>query len=154
MRGTLHFVAAADVRWILMLTSPKNIAGSANRRANLGLDDKALARCREIFIKILQGGKQKSRDEMYAALENAGIATQGQRGYHVLWNSALHGLICFASTIVIDGRVMGTWKRTIKKAGIEIVVAPFTALSKAEKKRFAGAVNRYGTFLNRPVHVL
>lgn len=98
MRGTLHFVAAADVRWILMLTSPKNIAGSANRRANLGLDDKALARCREIFIKILQGGKQKSRDEMYAALENAGIATQGQRGYHVLWNSALHGLICFAAT--------------------------------------------------------
>ena len=284
MRGTLHFVAAADVRWMLMLTSPKNIAGSASRRANLGLDDKTLARCREIFIKILQGGKQKSRDEMYAALENAGIATQGQRGYHVLWNSALHGLICFAattdkeqtfalldewvaptpdktrdealaelalryfvsrgpatlqdftwwsglsagearigfeaiksnlvqetvnkqgywmpadivvpqeqpstfalpgfdeyllgykdrsavldaahadkvcpggngmfaSTIVIDGRVVGTWKRTIKKMGVEIVAAPFTTLSKAEKKRFAAAANRYGTFLNRPVHV-
>ena len=60
----------------------------------------------------------------------------------------------FASTIVIDGRVAGTWKRTIKKAGIEIAVAPFTALSKAEKKRFAEAVNRYGTFLNRPVNVL
>lgn len=32
MRGTLHVVAAADLRWMLMLTSPKNLAGSASRR--------------------------------------------------------------------------------------------------------------------------
>lgn len=98
MRGTLHFVAAVDVRWILSLTSPKNIAGSVRRREALELDDKTLARCREIFIKTLQGGKQKSREEMYAALASAGISTEGQRGYHILWNAALHGLICFAAT--------------------------------------------------------
>ncbi len=84
MRGTLHFVAAADVRWMLMLTSPKNIAASATRR--------------EVFIKVLQGGKQKSRDAMYAA--------------------------------------------------------PFTALNKIEKKRFAEAAKRYGAFLNKPAHLL
>ena len=60
----------------------------------------------------------------------------------------------FASTIVIDGRVVGTWKRTIKKAGIEIVVTPFTTLSMAGKKRFAEAATRYGTFHNMPVKVL
>jgi len=97
MRGTLHFVAATDVRWLLALTSPRNIAGSARRRRQLDLDDKILGRCREIFVKALRGGRQKTRDELYALLERADIATAGQRGYHILWNSALHGLICFAA---------------------------------------------------------
>lgn len=285
MRGTLHVVAAQDVRWMLMLTSPKNIAGSASRRQNLELDDKTLARCREVFIKTLQGGKQKSREEMYAALAQAKISTDGQRGYHILWNMALHGLICFAatcdkeqnialldewvaptsvktreealaelasryffsrgpatmqdfiwwsglsagearlghdaikskllnetvakqsywmaadvvlpdeepgtfvlpgfdeyllgykdrsvvldavhaekvcpggngvfaSTIVINGRVVGTWKRVTKKTGIDITAIPFTSLSKADKKRFTDAANRYGAFHNMPVKVL
>ena len=34
MRGTLHFVAAADVRWMLDLLAPRNIAGSARRAAS------------------------------------------------------------------------------------------------------------------------
>ena len=285
MRGTLHFVAAQDVRWMLMLTSPKNIAGSASRRQNLELDDKTLARCREVFTKTLQGGKQKSREEMYVALTQAKISSDGQRGYHILWNCALHGLICsaatndkdqnfalvdewvaptqektreealaelasryftsrspvtlqdfiwwsglsaaearigldaikpklvqkavgkltywmpaditlpqdetgafalpgfdeyllgykdrsavldaahaeqvcpggngmFASTIVIDGRVVGIWKRIFKKAGIEITATPFTSLSRADKKRFTAAAQRYGAFHQLPVKVL
>lgn len=285
MRGTLHFVAAQDVRWMLMLTSPKNIAGSASRRQNLELDDKTLAHCREVFTKALQGGKQLSRDGMYAALAQAKISTEGQRGYHILWNCALHGLICFAatndkdqnfalidewiaptqektreealaelasryftsrgpatlqdfiwwsglsaaearlgldaiksklvqeavdkltywmptdmtipkeaprafalpgfdeyllgykdrsavldaahaeqvcpggngmfaSTIVIDGRVVGTWKRVFKKAGIEIAATPFASMSKVEKKRFTEAAERYGAFHQLPVKAL
>lgn len=97
MRGTLHVVAASDVRWMLSLTSPKNLSGSQKRRDALELDDKTLARCHQIFNKTLQGGKQKNRDEMYAALQAAGISVEGQRGYHILWNAALHGLICLAS---------------------------------------------------------
>lgn len=98
MRGTLHFVAAADVRWMLALTSPKNLAGAARRRQQLELDDATLARCRKLFTKALQGGKQLTRDELYALLERANISTATQRGYHILWDSALHGLICSAAT--------------------------------------------------------
>jgi len=279
MRGTLHIVAAADVRWILSLTSPGNIAGSLRRRQALELDDKTLFRCREVFAKTLQGGKQKSRDEMYAALENAGISTAGQRGYHILWNAALHGLICFAattnkeqtfalldewvapakakprdealaelalryftshgpvtladfiwwsglsagearagfeaiksnlvqetankqtywmpsditlpnnsasgfvlpgfdeyllgykdrsavldsthadkvcpggngvfaSTIVINGRVVGTWKRAIKKSSVEIIASPFSPLKKTERRAFDEAAERYAAFMS------
>lgn len=285
MRGTLHLVTAQDVRWMLMLTSPKNIAGSASRRNNLELDDKTLARCREVFSKALQGGKQLSRDGMYAALAQAKISTEGQRGYHILWSCALHGLIClaatgdkeqnfalleewvaptqektreealaelalryfssrgpatlqdfiwwsglsaaearlgldaiksslvqvavgklnywlpadtnmpqdipnafalpgfdeyllgykdrsvvldaehaekvcpggngmFASTVIIDGRVVGTWKRVFKKTGIEITATPFTDMSKSDKKRFTDAAQRYGTFHKMPVKVI
>ncbi|MDH2916079.1 MAG: crosslink repair DNA glycosylase YcaQ family protein, partial [Gallionella sp.] len=98
MRGTLHVVAAPDVRWMLSLTSPKNLTGSQRRRDALALDDKTLTHCHQVFTQTLQGGKQKSRDEMYAALEGAGISVEGQRGYHILWNAALHGLICLAAT--------------------------------------------------------
>ena len=32
MRGTLHFVAAKDIRWMLQLTASRAIAGAASRR--------------------------------------------------------------------------------------------------------------------------
>ncbi|MDD5028844.1 MAG: winged helix DNA-binding domain-containing protein [Rhodoferax sp.] len=284
MRGTLHVVAASDLRWMLMLTAPKNLAGSASRRRALALDDSTLARCREVFSQALQGGQQLSREGLYAALAQARISTERQRGYHILWNCALHGLIClattndkeqnfalvdewiaptppktrdealaelaaryflsrgpatlhdfiwwsglsaaearsglaaiqprlvsetvgqrtywlpadsrspkatpsafalpgfdeyllgyqdrsvvldaahaekicpggngvFAATLVIDGRVLGTWKRVFKKTGIDITATPFTHLSPAEAQGFAAAVQRYGAFDKLPVWV-
>ena len=36
MRGTLHFVASADVRWIIALLAPRLIAASAYRRRTAG----------------------------------------------------------------------------------------------------------------------
>lgn len=38
MRGNLHVVAASDVRWMLSLTSPKNLSDSQKRRDALELD--------------------------------------------------------------------------------------------------------------------
>lgn len=95
MRGTLHFVPAEDVRWMLELLTPKVIAGSARRHAELGLDEATFARSREVFARALQGGRQLTRGEMGAALEAAGIATAGQRLYHILWRLGQDGLICF-----------------------------------------------------------
>jgi len=31
MRGTLHFVAAQDIRWMLSLFAPRNISGNKTR---------------------------------------------------------------------------------------------------------------------------
>lgn len=97
MRGTLHFVAAEDVRWMLELMTPRVIAGSKARQQMLELDDTVFARCKEVFFEALQGGKQRTRDEMYQILERAGISNTGQRGYHILWRTAQDGLICFAA---------------------------------------------------------
>ncbi len=97
MRGTLHFVAANDVRWMLALLTPRVIAGSASRYRQLELDDTIVARSNEVFAKSLQGGKQLTRDEMLQSLEQANIATTGQRGYYLLGRSAQDGLICFGS---------------------------------------------------------
>ena len=56
----------------------------------------------------------------------------------------------FASTIVINGRVAGTWKRTIRKSAIEISATPFTPLTKAERNALAEAAESYATFMGMP----
>lgn len=97
MRGTLHFVAAADVHWMRALLTPRIIAGSAGRHQNLELNAAIFVRCEKIFIKALRGGKQLSRGAMCALLDKSHISTAGQRGYHILWRLAQEGLLCFGA---------------------------------------------------------
>ncbi len=94
LRGTLHFVAAADVRWMLKLLGPQIIASSAGRHRQLKLDEATFVRAEELFVEALQNG-HLTRDEMFKVLEKGGISPEGQRGYHILWYASLRGLICF-----------------------------------------------------------
>ncbi len=94
LRGTLHFVAAADVHWMLKLLGPQIITSSAGRHRQLKLDEAAFMRSEELFVEALQRG-QLTRDEMLKVLEKGGISPEGQRGYHILWQAALKGVICF-----------------------------------------------------------
>ncbi len=97
MRGTLHFVAAQDVRWLLQLLTPRQIQQAAGRYRQLALDDSLFAQSQAVFAKALQGGNELTRDELLQALEQASIATTGQRGYHLLGRAAQDGLICFGA---------------------------------------------------------
>ncbi|MCB0182020.1 MAG: AlkZ family DNA glycosylase, partial [Anaerolineae bacterium] len=95
MRGTLHFVAPEDVRWMLALLTPRIIARAARRHQQLELDEATFIQSETVFAKALQGGKPLTRPEIMAVLEQAGISTKGQRGYHMLWRAAQNGLICY-----------------------------------------------------------
>ena len=97
MRGTLHFVAPADVRWMLELLTPRVVQGSQGRLRQLGLDEKAIAASGEVVAKALQGGRQLTRNAIYELLEQANIAAGGQRGPHILGQLAQKGLICFGA---------------------------------------------------------
>lgn len=97
MRGTLHFVAPADVRWMLALLPPRVLSASKGRWRALELNDKIFAQSRRVFRQALHGGKQLTRDEMYQALERSKIRTASQRGYHLLWRNAQEGLICLGT---------------------------------------------------------
>jgi hypothetical protein len=282
MRGTLHFVAAADVRWMLDLLTPRTIALSEWRHKQLELDDRILTRIKDLFVGALLGGKQLPRDAMYRLLEAAHISTTGGRGIHILVRLSQEGLICFGAregkqqtfalldewapkarkmardealaelakryftshgpatlqdfvwwsglrtadaraglemakshlaqhandgqtywfdssmrtakdasptayllpaydeytvaykdrsavlnplygkqkntgngiffpTIVVDGQVVGTWKRTLKKSEVVITPGPFARLNEAETRAFAVAASRYGEFLDQAV---
>lgn len=95
MRGTLHFVAATDVRWMLKLLAPKGIARSANLYKQSGLDNKVLTKCRKVVLQMLMKEKQLSRADIYIRLEKAKIHTADQRGLHILGHLAQEGVVCF-----------------------------------------------------------
>jgi len=97
MRGTIHFVAAADVRWMLELLAPRVVQRTASRRAQLGLDEATIAASARVIAKALQGGKQLPRNAIYKLLEQADIATDSSRGLHILGRLAHDRLICFGA---------------------------------------------------------
>lgn len=94
LRGTIHFVVPADARWMLDLSAARVIKGSAGRWRQLGLDEATFAQSRPAVIRALEGGRRLERHALYAALEAAGISTEGQRGIHILGRLALEALIC------------------------------------------------------------
>jgi hypothetical protein len=97
MRGTIHFVAPADVRWMLELLTPRVVQNSQGRLRQLGLDAQIIAGSADVVGKALQGGQQLTRKQLYAVLEEAGIAAGDQRGLHILGQLAHNQLICFGA---------------------------------------------------------
>ncbi|MEO7913227.1 MAG: winged helix DNA-binding domain-containing protein [Roseiflexaceae bacterium] len=97
MRGTIHFVAAADVRWMLELLAPRVVQRTTSRRAGLGLDEKVIAASAKVLTSALEGGKQLTRPAIYELLAQAKIATDDSRGLHILGRLAHDRLLCFGA---------------------------------------------------------
>lgn len=95
MRGTLHFVAPADARWMVETLTPRIISSSATRQKQLELDEPTFVRAAQLFTKALRDHQVLPRTAMMALLEKNGISPAGQRGYHILWRLAQECLICF-----------------------------------------------------------
>jgi hypothetical protein len=94
LRGTYHFVAAEDLRWILAHLASRVVASAARRFEQFELDARTFRRSSTLLVKALQGGRSLPRRQLYAIFERAGIATRGNRGVHILWRFAQDGLIC------------------------------------------------------------
>jgi hypothetical protein len=95
MRGTLHFVAASDVRWMTKLLTPRVIQGARSRYRQLELDDRVFAKSARVAERSLAGGKVVRRDRLYEIWSGAGIQTHDSRGLHLLGFHAMTGLLCF-----------------------------------------------------------
>jgi hypothetical protein len=95
MRGTLHFIPAADARWMLELMTPRIMQGAAGRHRQLELDDAAFARSRTIVARALETKRILSRPALFAALERGGISTAGQRGIHIVQRLCMERMLCF-----------------------------------------------------------
>ncbi len=93
MRGTLHLLAAADLRWLIDLIGPRIINKNQRRYRQLELDEATLERSNSAIIAALADGKQLDRAALLTALEDQGIFTQGQRGYYMLNHASISGLI-------------------------------------------------------------
>src|SRR4029079_19390978 len=95
MRRTLHLVAGEDLRWMLRLLTPRQLALSAGRHRQLGLAEGDFARAGRLWMRALRGGARLTRAGAYEELRRGGVAPDGQRGIHVLADLAQQGLLCF-----------------------------------------------------------
>lgn len=97
LRPTWHFVAADDVRWMLALSAPQinTIVAPMNRL--VGLDADFLNKTNGIIAKALEGGRQRTREELMADIERAGIDTSGLRSAHIMFQAELDAIVCNGS---------------------------------------------------------
>lgn len=144
MRGTLHYVLPEDVRWMLKLLTPRVIASNAGRLAQLELDDGIVARCKELFERVLRGGEHLTRDGMYKALEKARISTANGRGLQILWRVAQEGGICFGARqgkqptfVLLDEWVPQTKPKERDEALADLAQRYFTSHGPATVQDFA-----------------
>ncbi|MET0302611.1 MAG: winged helix DNA-binding domain-containing protein [Microbacteriaceae bacterium] len=92
-RGTLHFVAAEDLGWMLSLTGERMTRAAAGRHRQLDLDEPQFDRARDAARDRLGGGEHASRRELLAEFEAAGVSIAGQRGVHLLGRLSYDGVL-------------------------------------------------------------
>ena len=55
----------------------------------------------------------------------------------------------FSPTLIIEGRVAGTWKRKLRRKQVDVAVRLFRTISAAEKRGLIEAADEYGRFVQR-----
>lgn len=126
MRGTIHWVAAQDARWMCELLAGRALRSAGARHRQLGITQAQLARAGELFEAHLT--EPMSRPDVMALLAAAGIDPSGQRGIHVLGHHCMTGLLCQgpilgkqASFVLIDAWVAGSLQ-PLREEAMSIVI--------------------------------
>jgi hypothetical protein len=134
MRGTLHFLPAEDVGWLIGLLGPRVLAGAPARRQQLGITDASVEEARLAAVGALSGNRRLRRGELLAALGDAGVDVTGQRGYHLLWYLSQTGTLCLGPTD--DGEQC--WVLVEEWLGPQRTLEPDEALHRLADRFFRG----------------
>jgi hypothetical protein len=94
MRPTWHFVAPADIRWLLALTGPRVNRVCSHYYRKAGLDEKILTRSRRTIERALRDGQHLTRPELGAALRRIGIDVRGTDLAFVVLRMELDCVVC------------------------------------------------------------
>lgn len=93
IRGTLHFVSPADVRWMAAFVKPRILSKYTGRYKELGLDDAVVTKSFTVFEKAL-ASSALTRKELEVLLVKNGIPVTSDRMNHFLSRAALDQVIC------------------------------------------------------------
>jgi hypothetical protein len=144
MRPTWHFVAPADIRWVLELTSARvhRFNGSYYRKS--GLDKSIFEKSNEIIRRAFKGNKQLTRSELDAYLKAAKIPTQDLGLTYTIMQAELDGIIVSGprrgkqfTYMLLDDRVPATKNKTLDEALFELTKRYFQSHSPAQEKDFS-----------------
>ena len=92
MRGTIHWVAAEDARWMCRLLAEPQGTALATRYAQLGLGPAEVELAGRLFEEHLT--EPMSRPDVIALLVEHGIDPTEQRAYHLVGHHCMTGLLC------------------------------------------------------------
>ncbi|HLL55775.1 MAG TPA: winged helix DNA-binding domain-containing protein [Myxococcaceae bacterium] len=145
LRPTWHLVAREDLRWLLALSAPRVHAKVAARRRELGLTEAVIARAVDVMRKALAGGAQLTREELRAALAEAGIETGVESDLaHLTMVAELDAVICSGALrgkqhtyALFDARVPKARALKREDALAELTRRYFTSHGPATAKDFA-----------------
>lgn len=93
-RGTLHLIAAADVRWMLQLIAPAVKSRMSSMQRSLEMDAAFLHNTNQLIAHALAGGNHLTRKALTTLLQGKGIDTSDHRMNLIIYHAALEGLIC------------------------------------------------------------
>jgi len=88
-------------------------------------------------------------DEYVVGFENRSAVAKRLRST----GSATADAALLAHAIVVDGQVVGGWKRTLAKTGVAVELTPRARLSASEKRAVVGAAKAFGAFLELPLRL-
>jgi hypothetical protein len=95
LRPTWHFVAPADLRWLLQLTAPRVHLANGPYYREAGIDAKLVRRCDAILEKALRDGHHLTRAELRAAFARGRVdASDGRRLGYLMMRAELDGVVC------------------------------------------------------------
>jgi Winged helix DNA-binding domain len=97
-RGTLHIVAAGDLRSFLALTADRQHAQAASVHRSRGIDAAVIARVERSVHRALADAGRLSRAELFDVMRADGLDTGDMRGSLLLQALSLRGLICQGPT--------------------------------------------------------
>jgi hypothetical protein len=147
MRGTIHLVPSTDAAWMLDLMGGRSLAAADRRREQLGLSpaDVEHATTALAGALALADSRRLTRAESLAVINDAGITTEGQRGYHLLCYAAQAGVTCIgpqvdgAQTFVLLADVVPSPRRlAARDAAAELAFRYFRSHGPTTVADFAG----------------
>ncbi len=145
MRGTIHLVPAEDAHWMLNLMGSTMMATSHRRRENLGLTQEDTDQATAALADALSGSRRLTRSQALSTINDAGVTTEGQRGYHLLWYAALTGVTCIGpqvegeqTFVLLDEWVANPRRLDAREAAAELAYRYFRSHGPAPGSDFAG----------------
>jgi winged helix DNA-binding protein len=85
-------------------------------------------------------------DEYMVAYKDRNLLVDNKKGYEIPGPSVL-----LNNAVLIDGMIVGTWKRAIKKDNVEVAINHFHTPEKSVAMVIAAAAKQYGRFMGLPV---
>lgn len=144
LRPTWHLVAAADLRWMLMLTAPRVSAINAYMYRKMELDANIFKRCHSLIEKDLQGHKHLTREELNTTFAANGIVCDGVRLTCIMMHAELAALICSGKKQgnqitygLLEERVAPVKEKTRDEALLELTKRYFKSRGPATLKDYA-----------------